>query len=834
MNIFDFYFKQIVTQSQMDWAFDSVQDAIHSVSLDCALTGILDGMDPQQHAPLPDKNVDIVGPGIAYDPDGQRIYVPDSLTVLDCSQDEFGTDTDPPTAGWWRVFSIFARFERDLTEPALDGNNNVVYTKQLESFEFFVRNGTEAATGPAAVPPPLLTDAVLVVDVLVQNGFTAILNSDMDFSRREDWVRFAGTTIGDRVYGTSKDAVEDLLSIVDTFGGALPFTFGQQWFGAQPVAGPVPPPTTIQTALDAIVYDLGQSGVASGGSLLVGALDSGAFPGGYVTPWASANIQAVLMSLGIDLDAHIGGALPQHPATAISFNDAIVAGYFNFAPGTITAVQAAINNSAFQMLSRDHVDVSHGVVQRFAKDPTVPAPAYLSTIQTTYFDKAVSVAGKLRGGSVAAESVDREAFIHGEAVSEDLSPWLSTPVPLGQLTDIAKTTRYITSPKGDNVLVNSLFGVSPASGSILVEMLLDPPVWYTGSSLIMHDLAVIGGYVSGLDEMVSIVSSDDGRSVMIACALAGNVNQTRFYRYDLIATNTLSFGWTRSDLTMGVGNQGAGTVMDGSRMVNCINKGYAAGLFGAVALNSTPVYLLAWDNSSYSVGNGNASFGASSQPTAIAYHQAQDHLFVGGWDIPSVTGQIFTCNIAVGTVAAGTYGPYASASIGSGADGWITDICSAGDLVWAVEKVDGSDGIINVWSLDALIDSARYKTAVGDVTGSALMNGGCRLATDGIKMWLLTDHMYFDGLVNHYRRAYVQSWYPDSLEEFISSPAAANKLILQPKHFVTPPDIASHNSRPNPNAVGRMLFCGGYNYTVTNFNDATWGEIKRVAVSPWK
>ena len=317
MDIFDWYFKQIVTQSQMDWAFDRVQNAMHGISLDTDMLGILDGLDPQQHAPTPDKNVDVVGPGVAYDPEGQRIYVADTLSVVDCSQDEFGTNTDPPTAGWWRYISIFVRFERDLTEPALDGNNVVVYTKQLEDAEFFVRIGAEAATGPGAVPPPLMNDAVLLVDILVQQGFTAILNTDMDFSRREDWVRFAGATIGDRVYGTSKEATEDMLALIDAWGGALPFTFTSTWFGAAPVLGPAPPPTTIQTALDAIVFDLAQAGPGPSGSDLIGVTDSGPFP--FVTPWAAANLQSVLMGIATDLDAHIGGAPPQHPASAITF-----------------------------------------------------------------------------------------------------------------------------------------------------------------------------------------------------------------------------------------------------------------------------------------------------------------------------------------------------------------------------------------------------------------------------------------------------------------------------------------------------------------------------------
>ncbi len=318
MDLFEFFFKQIVTQSQLDWVFEQAQQADHSIALDNDITGIVNGLDCQQHAPVPDKNIDIVGPGQAYDKDGQRIGVNDLLTVLDCSQDEYGTNSNPPTPLFERYISVFVRFNRDLTEPMLDGNNITVYTKQLESYEFFVRLGAEAAAG-LSVPAPLMDDAILQCDILVVNGFVSILNADFDLTRREDWTRFLGAVIGSRVYGTSQEAVTDILALIETWGTAIPFAFTDTWFGAAAVAGSAPPPLTIQTALDAIVYDLAQAGAVTAGTPLIGALDSGAFPGGFVTPWVGTDLDLVLISLGTDLDAHIGGAPPAHPAAAIVF-----------------------------------------------------------------------------------------------------------------------------------------------------------------------------------------------------------------------------------------------------------------------------------------------------------------------------------------------------------------------------------------------------------------------------------------------------------------------------------------------------------------------------------
>lgn len=316
MDIFDWYFKQIVTQAQMDWAFDRAQNSMHSLATDNEALGIVNSLGISQHAPMPDKTVDVAGPGTAYDPEGQRIYVGDALTVVDCSQDEFGTDSNPPTVGFERYISVFIRFKRNLTEPKLDGNNVVVYTKQLESFEFFVRLGSEAPAG-TAIPALLMTDAVLLCDILVTHGFTAILNADIDLTRRQDWVRFSGAVLGDRAYGTAHDAVEDILAVIEAWGGALPFAFVQQWFGPTAVAGPTPPPTTMQEALDAIVYDLAISGAVDGGAGRVGVQDYTTF--GAFVAWAATNVQGALRVIADALDGHIGGGAPAHTAAAVVF-----------------------------------------------------------------------------------------------------------------------------------------------------------------------------------------------------------------------------------------------------------------------------------------------------------------------------------------------------------------------------------------------------------------------------------------------------------------------------------------------------------------------------------
>lgn len=265
MNLFDFFFRQRVTQSQLDWVFEQAQDAIHALSTDNNLLGIVGGLDAIEHAPVPDKTIDVDGPGIAYDPEGQRCYVSDLLSSVDCSKDEFGTDSNP-AAGEERYISVFLRSKREYTEPALDGNNVTVYTKQLESYEFFVRLGTSAPVG-FATPAPLMGDAVLLADMLVADGFTAILNSDFDYSRRQDWLRYDGVITGEIHFGNAHDAIDRVLDMLNALAD------------------------TIISATD--------------------------YTGTYVS-WSSTSVAGALDALAGAVDGHIGGAAPQHPDTSIT------------------------------------------------------------------------------------------------------------------------------------------------------------------------------------------------------------------------------------------------------------------------------------------------------------------------------------------------------------------------------------------------------------------------------------------------------------------------------------------------------------------------------------
>lgn len=317
MNLRDWYFKQLVSQGDMDEAFDWVEEAEHAAADDMGMVGVMSAGDGTENAP-PDLSVVVAGPIIAYDKAGQRIYDATATQLVDCTTDEYGVATSVAAPGNEKWVSVFIKATRRLEDPEIDGNNNEVYTRQYEDTEIFVRQSAEAAIG-AAVRPPLLAGAILLFDLYRINGQVSFQNADFDRTRREDWLRFVGASLGTISHGTAHDAVADLYAIVDAIAAAFPFAFVSTWFGPAAVSGAAPPVTTVQEALDAVVYDLAQAAPAAGGALLVGAQDSGAFPGGFVTPWAAASVQAALMSLGTNLDGHIGGAPPAHPASSITF-----------------------------------------------------------------------------------------------------------------------------------------------------------------------------------------------------------------------------------------------------------------------------------------------------------------------------------------------------------------------------------------------------------------------------------------------------------------------------------------------------------------------------------
>jgi len=174
----DYYFRQKVTEAELDLGFAVLEQADRDFANDIGIFGIIDGMVASEKAGVPDLTVDLTAPGRAYDQLGQRIFFGTAQNV-DLSTDLNAVSTAVQTAGNEKIVSLFIKFDRVLSDPRTDGNSQQVFFRRDETFKFVVRQGAEALAG-SAVPPPLQPDEVLIVDVTRSFGQTQILNADLD------------------------------------------------------------------------------------------------------------------------------------------------------------------------------------------------------------------------------------------------------------------------------------------------------------------------------------------------------------------------------------------------------------------------------------------------------------------------------------------------------------------------------------------------------------------------------------------------------------------------------------------------------------------------------
>lgn len=207
MDKLDWYFRQLVLENEMDLGFEQVQTAIEGLpsEADMGLQGMNEGGDVAEKSPA-SMYVAVSGDATGYDPLGRRLYWQNAEDV-DCSEDELGIPTTVATPGNKRWLSLFAEFEEDLQDPRMDGNGIPVYFKRLASHKLFIAMGAE---GVSPARPPLRDDALLLADIQLIYGQTTVTNSDIDITRRQDFIRLYGTP-QNLIQGRIKDSLEDLL-----------------------------------------------------------------------------------------------------------------------------------------------------------------------------------------------------------------------------------------------------------------------------------------------------------------------------------------------------------------------------------------------------------------------------------------------------------------------------------------------------------------------------------------------------------------------------------------------------------------------------------------------
>ncbi|WP_375757357.1 hypothetical protein [Corallococcus exercitus] len=315
----DFYFRQRVTEAELDLAFALLEKADRDLAADLNIYGIVSGAVPAPHSPVPDLTMDLTAPGRAYDNLGQRMFFGTGQTV-DCAVDLVGIPTDVATVGNERWLGIFLRFRRQFSDSRTDGNSQQVFFRRDESFELVVRQAPE---GPAGLAPKhaLQADELLVCDVRRRPGQTQILSTDIDLTRRQAFIFAQGTavavqtgtwTILSPLGNTVQSALDEVdAELHDHFTGsarrhpasALDYT-PHGFINSKDV----------QSALDELVDGLSDTKEGSPGASLVGA---DAAPG---TPNAlpPGTVDLQLSQLLGFLNTHVGASSGAHHASAIA------------------------------------------------------------------------------------------------------------------------------------------------------------------------------------------------------------------------------------------------------------------------------------------------------------------------------------------------------------------------------------------------------------------------------------------------------------------------------------------------------------------------------------
>lgn len=269
----DYYFRQKVTEAELDAGFDGLEQADFNLAVDHGLIGIVEGMVVTEKSGTPDLTVDVSGPGQSYSKQGERIAF-SSGQNHDLSVDDGAVSTAVAAPGNARIVSLFITFDRLLSDPRIDGNSLTVFHLRDESFAFSVVAGAEALSG-TEVPPALDPNKILLADVTLLFGTTQIFNADIDTStttRREDAYAFPGATPVPLVAGTTNAAVSALLTALNNHltgvankhpAADVVYTGSPNWQSGNPLTGN---PLEVDGALDAIVSDLARltGGIGSG------------------------------------------------------------------------------------------------------------------------------------------------------------------------------------------------------------------------------------------------------------------------------------------------------------------------------------------------------------------------------------------------------------------------------------------------------------------------------------------------------------------------------------------------------------------------------------------
>ncbi len=278
MDRLDFFFRMLVGENHLDSVFDKAEQADRDLVTDAGLVGVWSGGIVSEKSGTPNISVDVSGPLVAYDQDGQRVQV-SSLQNVDVSVDDSATTTAVSGGGNEKWLSLVVKFARLLADPEVDGNSSTVYTTRDESYDFSVVQGSEAPIG-TATRPALPSDGLLLADIRRTQGQTQIFNADISITRRQDAFVIAGTPLA-IARGQVEQAISDIVAAFnahvtgaanDHLASDVSYAGGGSWAGG---TSPTNPAASVEAQLDKIITDLSATTSSASGAHRIGTQAAG-------------------------------------------------------------------------------------------------------------------------------------------------------------------------------------------------------------------------------------------------------------------------------------------------------------------------------------------------------------------------------------------------------------------------------------------------------------------------------------------------------------------------------------------------------------------------------
>ncbi len=185
----EFYFNQELKKDDLNDAFDLVSNSIDARANDVLTDGVVNGCGIDTTT-ISGWNLTLSAGSVIKN--GKHIVFPGD--VVDVSHDYTGAST-LPSSGNYRWVTVAIRYGQLLSSSAVDGLGNTVYQHRTDSYnvngidlladatattnnagdaKLFVIAGTQGATGSSLALTGVPADAVILCDILITNGQSAI------------------------------------------------------------------------------------------------------------------------------------------------------------------------------------------------------------------------------------------------------------------------------------------------------------------------------------------------------------------------------------------------------------------------------------------------------------------------------------------------------------------------------------------------------------------------------------------------------------------------------------------------------------------------------------